>query len=198
MDEKELIAKLIAGEEAAFREIVRTLSGPMTSVARAIVGVGSAADVVQDAWIMVMKALPRFERRASLKTWVLSIVSNTAKSHLRKQARMISMGDAQDIENIELNHDRFRVDGHWANPPRAWNMDTPERILDSEQLREHILKTIGELPENQKAVLTLYDMEQLSFDEICNILDITDSNCRVLLHRARTRVWQAIEHLQTR
>jgi len=198
MDEQELITKLIAGDETAFRETVRAFHSSMTYVARAIVGPGSAADVVQDAWISVIKSLPQFESRSSLKTWVLSIVSNTAKSYLRKQGRMIAMGDAQDIENVGLNHDRFLNDGHWANPPRAWDMNTPEHLLGSEQLREQIFKTISELPENQRAVLMLYDLEQLSFDEICNILEITDSNCRVLLHRARTRVWQAIEHLQAR
>ncbi|MBI3777252.1 MAG: RNA polymerase sigma factor, partial [Gammaproteobacteria bacterium] len=152
MDEHELIAKLIAGDEAAFRETVRVFDGPMTYVARAIVGPGSAADVVQDAWVSVIKSLPQFERRASLKTWVLSIVSNAAKSHLRKQGRMIAMGDAQDLENVGLNQDRFRDDGHWANPPRAWDMNTPEHLLGSEQLREQIFKTIGDLPENQRAV----------------------------------------------
>lgn len=198
MDEQELITSLIAGNETAFRETVRAYHSSMTYVARAIVGPASAADVVQDAWISVIKSLPQFESRSSLKTWVLSIVSNTAKSYLRKQGRMIAMGDAQDIESVGLNHDRFLDDGHWANPPRAWDMNTPEHILCSEQLREQIFKTIGELPENQRAVLMLYDMEQLSFDEICNILEITDSNCRVLLHRARARVWQAIEQFQTR
>lgn len=197
MDEQKLITELIAGNETAFRETVHAFHSPMTYVARAIVGPGSTADVVQDAWISVIKSLPQFERCSSLKTWVLSIVSNTAKSYLRKQGR-IAMGDAQDIENVGLNHDRFLNDGHWANSPRAWDMNTPEHILGSEQLREQIFKTLGELPENQRAVLMLYDLEQLSFDEICNILEITDSNCRVLLHHARTRVWQAIEHLQTR
>lgn len=198
MDERDLITKLIAGDKAAFRTIVRDLSVPMNHVARAIVGAASASDVVQDAWTIVVKSISRFEQRSSLKTWVLRIVSNAAKSHLRKSARTITAGDAGEVENAGLNGHRFLDDGRWADPPRAWNMDTPERLLQSEQLRETVFEVIGQLPKRQKAVLLLHDLEQLAFNEICNILDITDSNCRVLLHRARTHVWQAIEHLETR
>lgn len=198
MNEQELISKLIEGDEAAFREVVRTLHVPMTYVARAIVGQDSAADVVQDAWVMAIKALPSFERRSSLKTWILSIVANAAKARLRKEGRMIAMGDAQDVENAGLSNHRFLGDGRWADPPRVWHADTPERILASEQLRTQIFKAIDELPENQRAVLVLRDIEEVEFSEICNILDISESNCRVLLHRARTRLWQIIDTLQSR
>lgn len=196
MSEQELISKLIDGDEAAFRDIVMALHVPMTYVARAIVGQDAAADVVQDAWIMAIKALPSFEGRSSLKTWLLSIVANAAKGRLRKEARVVAMGDAQDIEN--LDNQRFTDDGRWANPPRLWHVDTPERILGSEQLREQIFKAIDELPPTQRAVLVLRDMEEVALSDICNILAISDSNCRVLLHRARTRLWQIIEQLQSR
>lgn len=198
MSEQELISKLIEGDESAFREVVRTLHVPMTYVARAIVGQDLAADVVQDAWVMAIKALPSFERRSSLKTWILCIVANAAKARLRKEGRMIAMGDAQDIENAGLSNHRFLEDGHWADPPRVWHADTPERILASEQLRVQVFKAIDELPENQRAVLVLRDIEEVELSEICNILDISESNCRVLLHRARTRLWQIIDTLQSR
>ena len=193
MDEQQLISDLIAGDENAFRTVVRACQPSMLHVARAIVGKDRAADVVQDAWIKAIQALPKFERRSSLKTWILHIVGNTAKTLHRKEARTVTGGDAQDLE-IAAN--RFAADGHWSEPPRLWHADTPERILGSEQLREHLLKAIEALPVTQRAVLELRDIEGLDMTEVCNMLDISESNCRVLLHRARTRMWEHIEKQQ--
>ena len=91
---------------------------------------------------------------------------------------------------------RFAGDGHWAIPPRTWHGDTPESLMASEQLREKIHTAISKLPPAQQTILTLRDMEGMSMEEICKILDITESNSRVLLHRARARIWQVIEKFE--
>lgn len=194
MDETALIKKLIAGEEAAFRQVVTDYHGLMLYVARTIVGDSVAEEVVQDAWLAVMTALPQFEGRSSLKTWILQIVSNTAKTRRRRETRSVAIGDAADVELVSSQ--RFQADGHWSDPPGQWGLDTPERLLESEQLQTVIAVTLEQLPQMQRAVLTLRDIEGLEMDEVCKILDISESNSRVLLHRARLRVWQAIDQLQ--
>ncbi len=195
-DEQALIQQLLEGNEAAFRHVVTHYHQPMMYVARAIVGPAIAEEVVQEAWVSVIKSLPGFEGRSSLKTWILRIVSNNAKTRLRKEARSIAMGDANDLENAALPDDRFRQDGQWANPPKHWNISSPEAILLSDQLKDVILKTIDSLPTMQQTIITLRDMEGLNMDEICKILSISESNSRVLLHRARLKIWQAIEKHQ--
>jgi RNA polymerase sigma-70 factor (ECF subfamily) len=195
MDERALIQQLLAGDQQAYRHVVRAYHGVMTSMARAIVGPAAAADVVQDAWIAVVRALPRFEGRSSLRTWVLQIVSNTAKTRRRKEQRSIAAGDAGEVEDLALAG-RFQADGHWQLPPAHWQTSSPEQHLEQDQLRSVIEQAVEKLPESQKTVLTLCDIEGVDMDEVCKILEVTESNGRVLLHRARTRVWSAIDRFQ--
>ncbi len=194
--ERVLIQELINGEEAAFRHVVKQYHQSMLYVAHSIVGSAIAEEVVQEAWVSVIKALPGFESRSALKTWVLRIVSNCAKTRLRKESRSIAMGDANDLEFAALPEARFRENGHWASAPRRWNIASPEAILASEELKTVIYTAIESLPIIQQTILTFRDMEGMSMDEICKILDISESNSRVLLHRARSKIWQAIEKHQ--
>lgn len=195
MDEEVLITGLLAGDEAAFHHVVGTYHGLMLHVARAIIGTEFAEEIVQDAWLAVIRALPQFERRSSLKTWILQIVSNLAKTRLRRERRSVAVGDAADLESA-LSDISFQSDGHWVEWPVQWHHDTPELLLASEQLRAVIETALAALPEVQRAVLTLRDVEGLEMDEICNILELSESNGRVLLHRARLRLWQAIDRFQ--
>jgi RNA polymerase sigma-70 factor (ECF subfamily) len=195
MDDRALIDKLLAGDEHAFRTVVTDYHGVMLHIARAIVGAGVAEEVVQDAWIAVLRALPKFEGRSSLKTWILQIVSNQAKTRRRREIRNVAVGQAADVEDAALAR-RFAADGHWSDGPGQWRCDSPESILASAQLKAVIDQTIAQLPDSQKAVLTLFDIEGVDMLEICKILDLTETNGRVLLHRARTKVWQAIDQFQ--
>lgn len=195
MDEETLITGMLASDEAAFRHVVGEYHGLMQHVARAIIGSEFAEEVVQDAWLAVIQSLPQFERRCSLKTWILQIVGNLAKSRLRRERRSIAVGDAADLELVAAGLS-FRPDGHWVDPPGNWHHDTPELLLASEQLRTVIETALAALPQMQRAVLTLRDVEGLEMEEICNILDLSESNSRVLLHRARLRLWQAIDQFQ--
>lgn len=192
LDEKALIAKLIEGDAAAFDYVVGRYHSIMLSVARAIIGEAFADEVVQEAWVSAIKALPRFEGRASLKTWLLQITSNGAKTRLRRESRQLSLDDGWQAEPDE----KFDKRGHRIDDVLPWNMETPDALLENDQLRQVIENTFQKLPPHQRAVLTMADIEGLEMTEICNILDISSSNARVLLHRARTALHHSIEKYQ--
>ncbi|EEF78712.1 RNA polymerase sigma factor [Methylophaga thiooxydans] len=188
-DEKTLIAKLIEGDAAAFEFVVTEYHSIMLAVSRAIVGEAFADEVVQDAWISAIKALPNFEGRSSLKTWLLHITSNGAKTRLRRESRQLSLDDGWQAEPGS----KFDHTGHRIDDVLPWNVDTPEALLENDQLRQVIEHSYQQLPANQRAVLTMYDMEGFEMTEICNILDLSSSNARVLLHRARTALHHSID-----
>lgn len=188
-DEKALIAKLIDGDAAAFEFVVAEYHSIMLAISRAIVGEAFADEVVQEAWISAIKALPKFEGRSSLKTWLLHITSNGAKSRLRRESRQLSLDDGWEAEP----RSKFDHTGHRIDDVLPWNIDTPEALLENEQLRQLIETCYQQLPANQRAVLTMYDMEGFEMTEVCNILDISSSNARVLLHRARTTLHHSID-----
>ncbi len=190
--EKTLINRLIKGEQSAFVEVVSDYNNLMVSVARAIVGEAFADEVVQDAWISAIKALPKFEGRSSLKTWLLHIVSNAAKTRVRRENRSLSLDDGWQSEPS----DKFDNTGHRYDDVLPWDEATPEALLANEQLQSIIDQAFQNLPAMQRAALTLYDLEGVKMDEICNILDVSSSNIRVLLHRARTTLHHSIEKYQ--
>jgi len=192
-NEDELIDKMLSGEQDAYRHAVKTYQPIMLQVAKAIIGEALADEVVQESWISVVRALPKFEKRSSLKTWLLRIVGNSAKSRLRKESRSTSYGTAEDMESSIFNNGRFNKNGHWVEPPARWTSASPEALLAADQLKDKLWATIGRLSQIQQTILTMRDMEGIEMSEICKILDLTESNSRVLLHRARAKLWQAIE-----
>jgi RNA polymerase sigma-70 factor (ECF subfamily) len=187
-----LIPRLLAQDETAYTQVVAAYHGLMIHLARAIVGDAIADEVAQEAWLAVLKALPRFERRSSLKTWILRIVSNTAKSRLRHESRTINLEDADNDSPI-VDPARFRPNAHWASPPALWHGETPEALLSSTELQACIHAALSSLPPMQRAAITLRDMQGLDMETICKVLEISESNGRVLLHRARSRIQLAIE-----
>jgi RNA polymerase sigma-70 factor (ECF subfamily) len=191
-NEKALIKRLIAGDQSAFQWLVSEHHNTMISVARAIVGEAFADEVVQDVWISAINALPNFEGRSSLKTWLLHIVSNAAKTRVKRENRMSSLDDGWEAEPA----DKFDATGHRYDDVLPWEDETPEAILANEQLQRIIDEAYQSLPATQRAALTMYDMEGIEMDEICNILSISSSNLRVLLHRARTTIHHKIEQYQ--
>jgi len=191
-NEKALIKRLIAGEQLAFMQVVSDYQNIMLSVARAIVGEAFADEVVQEAWISAIKALPKFEGRSSLKTWLLHIVSNGAKSRVRRENRSQSLDDGWQA----VDSDKFDSTGHRYDDVLPWDQASPEALLANDQLQAIIEETFQSLPPLQRAALTMYDMEGIKMDEVCNILDISSSNARVLLHRARASLHACIEQYQ--
>ncbi|MCX4188078.1 RNA polymerase sigma factor [Methylophaga sp. OBS4] len=192
LDEDSLISLLLDGDTTAFEFVVAQYHNIMLSVARAIIGEAFADEVVQDAWVSAIKALPGFEGRSSLKTWLLHITSNGAKSRLRRESRHISLDDGWEA----VPADKFDHHGHRIDDILPWDRDTPEALLENAQLQQVIEDSFRQLPATQRAVLTMYDMEGIEMTEICNILDISASNARVLLHRARTALHHSIEKYQ--
>lgn len=186
--------QLLSHDEHAFTLTVRAYQGQMLRLARALVGETMAEEVVQETWLAVLKALPDFEGRARLKTWILHILCNIAKSQLRREAR--STRTTQWWDDDPPGEARLDANGQWRSPPCPWQEETPEALLKAEELRQCIESAIAALPPTQQAVLTLHDMEGLAMDEICNILAISPTNGRVLLHRARARLWAAVENYE--
>lgn len=193
-DETTLIAGLLDQEDQAFRHAVRQYHPAMISLARSLVGQAIADEVVQESWFSVIKALPKFEGRSSLKTWILRIVANEAKTRLRRENRLTSL-DAMTGDDPEMSG-RFDQGGHWIDGPVGWDADSPDALLSSEELRECMELLISALPDRQSAVLNLREQQGYTLADICNILEVSESNVRVLLHRARTRVFKCVEHFQ--
>jgi RNA polymerase sigma-70 factor, ECF subfamily len=202
-EDAQLIEGLRAGEEAAFAELLQKYGAGMLRVAQMFAPSRAVAEeVVQEAWLGVLKGIDRFEGRSSLKTWLFRIVSNIAKTRGVREARSVPFSAlADDQDDAAVAQERFlgdgeRFPGHWAVPPSSW-AGVPEARLLSAETMDVIRRELGRLPPTQRAVLELRDVEGLSAEEVCNALDLTETNGRVLLHRARARVRAALEEYLT-
>jgi RNA polymerase sigma-70 factor, ECF subfamily len=194
-----LVDRLRAGEERAFDEIAVALYPAMYGVARGYVGARTVAEeVVQEAWLGVLRGLERFEGRSTLRTWILRIVANIARDRAVREARSMPFS-ALDLDESEpaVEPHRFRgadepYPGGWRAFPTDWRTLPESRLLASETL-ELVRGAIGELPESQRLVITLRDVIGCSAEEVCETLAITPGNQRLLLHRARARVRARLE-----
>ena len=194
-DDTELLKRLLAGEQQAFRELVSSYQGAMRAVAYAIVGSRHADEAVQDAWLSVVRNIGGFESRSSLKTWLLTITANAAKNRYKQNRREVLLDDLPSPHGT-IDDDRFSADGHWLLAPLAWHQDTPEALLAENELRECLEHTLLSLPQLQSSVLVLRERQGLALEEICNLLDISLSNVRVLVHRARLKVFATVAHFE--
>ena len=190
-----LLARLRRGDNDAFRQLIADHHSRLLIVARSIVGDTFAEDVVQEAWASIYRAVGRFEGRSSLSTWMIQIVSNEAKSRLRREKRQVNFGDI-DEAGPALDPTAFDDNGHWTSPPKRWDINSPELMLQEDQLKRCIEHTLTILPETQKAVFLLRDMEQVALTEIAALLSLAEGNVRVLLHRARLRLMEVVNHYQ--
>lgn len=194
--DRALVGRLLDGDEAAFAGLVQAHYGAMVRVARILLKSQAVAEeVVQETWTAVIEGLPRFELRSSLKTWLFRILMNRARTRATREARTVPMSlwTEQDQEVVPaVDPDRFNRAGFWRSPPAAWD-DHPEGLLMQKQARALLLAEIEQLPPGQKAVLTLRDVEEWTSEEVCNVLGLSETNQRVLLHRARSRLRSAME-----
>ena len=197
----ELLARLRDGDEAAFAELVGRLYGPMLRLAMVHVDNRAVAEeVVQDAWVGVLRQLDRFEGRSSLRTWVLRIVGNRARTRAVRERRSTPFSSLDGLGgpgHPAVEPERFLPEGgqwagHWASPPRSWD-GVPEDRLLSRETRAEVERAVEVLPPAQRAVITLRDVEGLTAAETCQLLGLTEGNQRVLLHRARSRVRRSLE-----
>jgi RNA polymerase sigma-70 factor (ECF subfamily) len=189
-----LVARLKTGDQEAFREAILRFSPQMLAIARSIAGPAQAEDIVQDSWLTVLSRIKRFEERAALATWLVRIVSNRAISHLRSRAREVS--PTQPNEERDPESAWFDESGRWATPPAVWSAGSPEELLSADELQGCIDKHLESMPDQQRLVLVMRDMQQLSFEDICNELGVSASNVRVLLHRGRLRLMNMVDGFQ--
>jgi RNA polymerase sigma-70 factor (ECF subfamily) len=201
-EEAALLDRLRAGDEAAFAELVRRHSPSLLRVALMYVPSRAVAEeVVQETWLGVLNGLDRFEGRSSLKTWLFRILVNRARTRGERERRTVPFATlaAQEADGDfdPVDADRFipadgSYPGHWATPPRRWELD-PERALQSKETLALVKAAIAQLPEAQRTVITLRDLEGWTSEETRNALEISETNQRVLLHRARSKVRTALE-----
>lgn len=195
MTDDAVLAALRAGDEQVFGELVDRWSHMMLRLALSRVENRAVAEeVVQDAWLTVLRSLDRFEQRSSLRTWILGIVINLARARARAERRAAA---PQGDQTTAVDPERFlpathpKWPHHWADEPTAWR--TPEHDLLDGEVRRVMLDAIDALPPAQREVIVLRDVEGMPSANVCNILALTDTHQRVLLHRARSRVRAALE-----
>ena len=198
-DEAELLARLRAGDEAAFTALVARHYGTMLAVAQTYVKSRAVAEeVVQEAWLGVIAGLDRFEGRSSLKTWILSILVNQAKTRGTREARTVPFASlAAEDDAPAVAPERFRgpddpYPGGWRAFPARWHASAERAVQDRETLRV-AMRAIADLPPAQQTVIRMRDVEGYSAEEVCATLEVSEANQRVLLHRARSRVRSALE-----
>jgi RNA polymerase sigma-70 factor (ECF subfamily) len=198
-EEAELLAKLRAGDEAAFETLVNRLYRTMLAVAQTYVSSRAVAEeVVQEAWLGVLKGLDGFQGRSSLTTWIMRIVVNIARTRGGREARSIPYASlAGDDDEHSVEPDRFRgaadaFPGHWRSYPADWRR-LPEEALQQHETLRVTVEAIALLPPAQRAVITMRDVQGCPPEEVCDVLGVSEGNQRVLLHRARSRVRAALE-----
>jgi len=199
LEEVQLVEALRGGDERAFEDLIRMYQAALLRVAQIYVSSRAVAEeVVQETWLAVLNGIDRFEGRSSLKTWIFRILANRAKTRAQREGRTIPFSALRSPEGVPepaVDADRFndgehpRWPGHWASPPAEW----PEERLLGEETQRLIDDAIERLPAAQRAVITLRDVQGWSADEVCNALELSETNQRVLLHRARSKVRRALE-----
>ena len=199
-EEPDLLGRLRAGDERAFQLLVERYHGTMIAVARSYVSTGAVAEeVVQEAWLGVLNGLDRFEGRSSLKTWIFRILVNTARTRSAREARSVPFSSLApaDADEPTVDPERFRPPGtafagHWFQYPGDWRALPDDTLLGRETL-DVVTRAIETLPDSQRAVISMRDVAGFSAEEVREALGLSDSNQRVLLHRARARVRAALE-----
>ena len=199
----ELIEALCQGDELAFVRLLNDYNASLIRLALLYVSNHSIAEeLVQETWLAVLKGIGRFERRSSLKTWIFRILINQAKKRAQREGRQIPFSALwyadNEPEEAAVEPERFRPEddsqwpGHWASAPTSWD-DIPEHRLLSQETHACLLQAIETLPPSQREVITLRDIEGWTSEEVCQLLNISEANQRVLLHRARSKVRRVLE-----
>jgi RNA polymerase sigma-70 factor, ECF subfamily len=198
-DDEPIVAALREGDEWAFCELFRRSYPMMKRVARSYVASDSVAEeVVQETWMAVITGIQRFQGRSALDTWIFSILTNQAKTHSARERRALPFSSIApaDAAAPSVDPDRFQTDddawpGHWATPPRPWQK--PERRMLALEAREQLTDALAQLPDRQRLIVALRDVDGLTAEEVCDLLHLSPENQRVLLHRGRSRLRAYLE-----
>ena len=191
-----LLERLRAGDEQAFVALLERLNGPLLRLARSFVAPAVAEEVVQETWVAVVDGLAKFEARASLKTWIFRILVNRARTRGARESRSVPFSSMEGDASAEahapaVDAERFRPNGRWAQPPKDWRHS--EKLLMDRETMQVLRTALDALPPNQRAVVMLRDVEGLDSQETCNVLEIGETNQRVLLHRGRAKLRRVLE-----
>ena len=201
LDEALLLESLRGGDEGAFAWLVQQYHNSLVRLALLYLdNEAQAEEVAQETWIAVLNGLTRFEGRSNLKTWMFTILTNQAKTRGRREKRTLSFSELEEgLENTPtVDPERFKPSNsitsanHWSVNPSTWN-NIPEESFLSQEMLYIVHDAVSTLPGNQRAVITLRDIEGFSSGDVCNILGISETNHRVLLHRARAKVRGVLE-----
>jgi RNA polymerase sigma-70 factor, ECF subfamily len=185
----QLLLRLRSGDERAFVSLVERYQEQMLRLAASFVPSRAVAEeVVQDTWLALLRGLDAFEGRSSLKTWLFSILINQARTTGTREHRSVPVADPEPA----VDPARFDASGAWADPPEHW-IEAVEGRLEAAKLAGRIRELIDELPARQREVVILRDVEEMTSEEVCSVLAISDGNQRVLLHRGRSRLRQLFE-----
>ena len=201
-EDAELVEALRAGDQAAFTALVDELSPALMRMALAHVPSRAIAEeVVQDTWLAVINGIDRFEGRSALRTWIFQILLNKARTRGKREKRTLPFSSfrrraEEGGDEPAVDADRFQGrdgqrPGWWARPPAEW--EGVEARIENNEVRDLLLKAIAELPPRQRDVIVLRDLQGYSSEEARNVLDLSETNQRVLLHRARSKVRAALE-----
>lgn len=198
MDKRDLLSRLRAGDEGAFRELLAELGPGMLRLAGAYAQDQQvAAEIVQETWIAVLRGLDRFESRSSLRTWIFTILANCARRRSRLEARSSPLSSLVGPNGDESELDQFFPANHtrwascWSTINTRWEA-LPEEVLTRREARKAVAETLRSLPGGQAAVITLRDLEGFSSEEVCTLLGLSPGNQRLLLHRARLAIREAL------
>jgi RNA polymerase sigma-70 factor (ECF subfamily) len=199
-DESQLIAALRSGDEAVFLALVEQHHASMVRLAATYVGSQAIAeDIAQETWLRALRSLNQFEGRSLFKTWLFRILANTALTVAKREGRTVPFSDFETDDEPAVEPERFlspehpQWPGHWAVFPNSWPAASPDEAAISRETLGCIERAIHTLPDNQRTVITLHDIEGWDSKDICNVLNISETNQRVLLHRARSKVRGALE-----
>jgi RNA polymerase sigma-70 factor, ECF subfamily len=191
-DDRALLERLRSGDEAAFEALLAEHDAALRRVARTFVRTDAAVDdVVQETWLGVIRGLRAFEGRSSLRTWIFRILVNQARTRGARDARDLPFSALEEDDGPAVEPAAFAADGRWTSAPARLDGD-PETGLLSAELREHLLRAVDALSPAQRAVITLRDLIGVPAADVCRLLEVSDANQRVLLHRARARVRAAL------
>jgi RNA polymerase sigma-70 factor (ECF subfamily) len=207
-NEADLVAALKRRDEMAFMMLLQRYQSQLFRLALVYCRTRELAEeVVQDTWLGVIQGIDRFEGRASFKTWLFQILVNRARTRAVKEGRTLSFSSLAEETEADsqpaVPAERFRTlddpwPNNWAVPPHSWG-ESPDAVLLGAETMELVQRAIAQLPGAQQQVITLRDVEGWSSDDVCNVLGISETNQRVLLHRARSRVRAALEaHFEER
>jgi RNA polymerase sigma-70 factor, ECF subfamily len=183
-DDADLVDRLRAGDESAFVALIALYQQRMMRLAEMTVGSRAVAEeVTQDTWLAVVRGVERFEGRSSLKTWLFHILLNRARSTAGRELRA-----GRPEQHID---ERFDRSGAWVTPPEPWADRADDRIV-AEHLAARVQELLPQLPDTQRQVVVLRDLEGLSSDDVAKLVGVSDGNQRVLLHRGRAQLRQLL------